>query len=57
MDPAPGNPPHATPGPGISADRGPPVEHSRLAAGCLWGVPVSLGLWFLILYALWRLVG
>jgi hypothetical protein len=34
----------------------PPVEHARLAIGCLWGVPFSLALWALILWALWRLV-
>lgn len=36
--------------------RAAPVEHSRLAIGCLWGVPFSLALWALILWALWRLV-
>lgn len=60
MDPAgsdQGQPPPANGtrrGPRGSSERGPPIEHSRLATGCLWGVPLSLGLWALIFYALWR---
>lgn len=45
---------HPTPG-HRHHDR-PPVDHARLAIGCLWGVPFSLALWALILWALWRLV-
>ena len=38
------------------ADDRPPVEFARLGVGLLWGVPISLGLWAVILYALWRVV-